>query len=287
MTQESLQMNWPIGPRVQANALCAPQKPALALSALPKDQGPLGLSAMPKDNHAQLGDGQGPPLAMLAASLRPLGYTTPAETPPTIAAPQLWQRPEPYLGRQVDRIRSELQASLEEEAALEGAVARKRSLAVLQASRIAALERCTADLLRRRDAAIAVAVSSVAEGAYGITSDRPRHLEPGQSNLESARSAESPLAPSAVVANAAGARIKRLREEGLAQGAEMEDEPDSPNGEYDVQSLEAATEQLGRLRELQQQVACLEDELENRTSEVERLTAQIGALDAVASSRQK
>jgi len=156
---------------------------------------------------------------------------------------------------------------MEEEAALESAVERKRQLAVLQASRISNLERCTAELLRRRDAAIAVAATSIQQHA-------------GRSES----GGDSPLAPSAVVANHAAARLSRQQQFGMPAGIEAEEDIDSPTGEYE--SLESVTEQVEGLKKLQQQVACLEDELETRTQEVEKLTAQIGALDAVAHSQK-
>jgi len=163
-------------------------------------------------------------------------------------------RPERQCGAADESLNAELWESLAEEAALEAAVARKRSLAVLQASRIAALRRSTAELLRRRD----LDAEAEAEAEQSDSCDRTPTPPRGEAEEEE-------------------------EEEGsgeddnvwLDQGADDDDDGD-PSGAL---SLEAATAQLGRLRELRTQVAHLEEELHARTAEVERMSAEIGAVE--------
>lgn len=166
--------------------------------------------------------------------------------PPTAGTPSV-PRSAPLAAPPSAALSAELQESLAEEAALEAAVARKRSLAVLQASRIQALQRSTAELLQRRN---------------GLELEDPL-LEEDQSGF--------------------GDRTPTPPRGDFEEGSQAEEEACMEEGEEEdgdgALSLEAATAQLGRLRELRKQVACLEEELHLRTGEVERLSAQISSVE--------
>jgi len=152
-----------------------------------------------------------------------------------------------------EKLSAELRESLAEEAALEAAVARKRSLAVLQASRIAALQRSTAELLRRRD----LDAEPEAEAPEELSDSCDRTPTPPRGDADEEESAE---------------------EGDWADRGAGEDGWDDCDGSGAL-SLEAATAQLGCLQELRRQVACLEEDLQARTAEVERLSAEIGSVE--------
>lgn len=179
-----------------------------------------------------------------------------AATPPSVSASE--------------RLATEMRESVAEEAALQAAVAQRRSTAVLQASHIATLRGSTAELLRRRDADWADAA------ALGISAS------PGQ---PAGASASESLVFSGLGPEGSDGKLDgweaandgpRLVQDyhGSGKDATMDDE----EVERSALSLEAATIQLSCLPELEQQVKCLEAELHNRTREVQQLTEQLEAM---------
>lgn len=153
-----------------------------------------------------------------------------------------------------EKLNAELRESLAEEAALEAAVAKKRSLALLQASRMETLQRSTAELLRRREVEAELTADASEEGSDSCD----RTPTPPRGDGDEEESAEE--------------------EGGWAARAAVNDVWDDGDGSGAL-SLEAATAQLGCLRELRRQVACLEEDLQARTAEVERLSAEIGSVE--------
>lgn len=175
------------------------------------------------------------------------------------------------LHERVERLRQELRESLAEEAELEAAVSRKRSLVVLNASRIMALERITAERLRRSD------------GVQLLDDEPGPALHPGRPPPGEGLpdSPESNLQSAGALAGLFGRGAGRDGRDG--RGDEEDDDEES----RDEGSLEAATAQLQCLTQLRQQVACMEDELSAQDKQVAALEAQVRALpfehDAVAS----
>mmetsp|Transcript_78421 Transcript_78421/g.237876 ORF Transcript_78421/g.237876 Transcript_78421/m.237876 type:complete len:253 (+) Transcript_78421:26-784(+) len=232
--------------------------PPLLPAAPVSQQLPVGL-------RVPFGSWPGPPPLHLAEETLPRA-AWPRNDAATAATPRsaLWPGPALVSLRHEERLRAELQESLSEEAELEAAVAQKRSHAILQASRIAALERSTAELLRRRDAEACLMVP----------------VEPSE---RSASSAQSPTPPSAVVALRAN---DAADEDDDGAGHDAEGEPGEDGEASNGLSLEAATAQVSRLCELRRQVACLEEELEARSAEVEHLSMQLGSREAHAQQQQ-
>jgi len=171
-----------------------------------------------------------------------------------------------------ERLASELRESLAEEAALQAAVAQRRSTAVLQASHIAALRGSTAELLRRRDSdwADAAALGAAASPGRTVAASASQSLvfsglgpEGSDGKLDGWEAAND------------GPRVVQDFS-GSGKDVTVDDE----DAERNALSLEAATIQLSCLPELQQQVKCLEAELHNRTCEVQQLTTQLEAFRA-------
>jgi len=178
--------------------------------------------------------------------------------------------PTPQTVSASERLATELRESLSEEAALQAAVAQRRSMAVLQASRIATLRGSTAELLRQRDADWADAAALGASASPGKTA-----AASGSQSL-----VFSGLGPEGSDGKLDGweAANDGPRVAHGGSGSDKNATLDDEEAERSALSLEAATIQLSCLPELQQQVKCLEAELQNRTLEVQQLTKQLEAM---------
>lgn len=148
-------------------------------------------------------------------------------------------------------LRAELAASYAREAELEAAVARKRSLALLQANWIESLKRRAEELQARNGPPLPV-VPPVA-----LMLDRvcPTPGDPDAS-------------PSEAVPAECEASSRGEREDDLSSsGAERR--------KREAQSLEAACGRLAMLPDLRRQVRCLEEELAARAVEASRLQGEL------------
>lgn len=203
---------------------------------------------------------------------------------------------------------AELQESMAEEVLLEGQVAQKRSLALLQASHIAALERQVQDLLQRqgglRDGSAGHGGNTAATGLSGPMACESRLSESGVSSpvqhpasaiiagggarrsgcigATTGSACAKAAAGEAVDAEVArGGMVSEQDEQqfsvdlGASAEAESDAEDGASSGSGKALSLEEATAQLGRWKELWRQVQCLEWELSSRSAEVETLAAQL------------
>lgn len=149
-------------------------------------------------------------------------------------------------------LRAELAASYAREAELEAAVARKRSLALLQANWIESLKRRAEELQARNGPPLPV-VPPVA-----LMLDRVCPTPGGDPDAS-----PSEAMPAECEASSRGEREDDLS----SSGAERR--------EREAQSLEAACGRLAMLPDLRRQVRCLEEELAARAVEASRLQGEL------------
>lgn len=153
-------------------------------------------------------------------------------------------------------LRAELAASYAREAELEAAVARKRSLALLQANWIDSLKRRAEELQVRNGpplpvvAPVALMHDRVGPAPGGDPDASPSEAEPVERNDDG------------------DASSRAEREDDLSSsGAERR--------EREARSLEVARDRLAMLPDLRLQVRCLEEELAARAVEADRLRGEL------------
>jgi len=156
----------------------------------------------------------------------------------------------------IDRLREELEKNLADEQALESQVAERRTLALLQASRMAALE-MEAKARRPHSVSAPEAAALAVEAAVPINW------------WSSALLSVEPAAEGGAGSGGGGGGVGASSCPSVESGG-------SPGG--GAVSLEDATAQLDSLSQLARQVDCLEAELASRVAEVAALSTQIRAM---------